>query len=172
MTEFLPGWTFHTVANALPAGILAWQVHYSRAEDVIAMAGVVALFVVSAPHTPLWPLYCGKGDWSRAFRAALWVRSVYSLLLVPVLLSKGGLFSLFAIVERLVGISCHHALAGVLRASGLRTFPVPGWIMTALITLLTGMCLLMVAGVLTLFVKGCVFRTESRREAQRGRLEY
>jgi hypothetical protein len=148
-------WAFHTLANALPAGILAFRYYLKDGADFVAMLAVVLLFVVAVPLTPLWSLYRGKGEWSESFRISLAIRSGWSLILS--LFLAGFRTTPFHFIELNAGLISRGLVNGAVQMAGWTSIAEVHWILTAVMTLITGLTLLGVAGVLCLIVKGIRF---------------
>lgn len=122
------------------------------------MLAVTAAFIVIAPLTPFWPLYCRRSEWGRSLRSALWIRSVTSLLLLISVVRRTylrGWLPLPVYIEALAGSSVYQLLRPLTRWSG-NLFPARGMAHTALMTLFTGLILLGVAGVVAIIVRGII----------------
>lgn len=136
-------WTFHTAANALPAGILAHSTMWRQVSDTAAMVFVSLVFVFAAPFTPLWPLFHSASPWGQAFRAALWFRSIWSLFLILELTTRDGRMSF---LEMYIGAFWRYVLDD-LRSSAI-SYDQSTWWRTSLMTLFVGLTLLGVTALL------------------------
>lgn len=156
-------WPVHTLANALPAGIFAIHVLGVRGEGIAGMAAVVLLYVLVVPVTPLRKFFLSPGAWGRAFRMALWIRTVWSLYVVPLIFLAQARPAWPLKCELWIGAASARSLSSGLRLLGIghKRIP-PDWGEPALLAFAMGTAILIIIGMITFFI-WCVLTGRERK---------